>query len=103
MAHIFSVTLILINCASSFRSMLAFRVRQRVFHPKGGFELTLCSSLKVLVWPVRDLVFVFVNSFILMLATVLLQVYNVLSLISLLVCMSVSISNNLSYVKVYLI
>lgn len=85
MAYTLSVTLILIRCAGSIRSMLAFEVRQRVLHPKGGFEFTLCMllSLKVLVWSLKNLVLVFVNSFVSCLATVLFQVHNMLSLISL--------------------
>lgn len=63
--------------------MFAFRVRHRVFHPKG--------------WSVKDLGFVFVNSFIVRLATVFVRVYNVLGSISLIVCMTVSVNNDLRY------
>lgn len=64
-----------------------------MFHPKGGFELTLFAlKFKGLGIAVKGLVFVVVNSFVTRLATVLLQVYNVLSLISLLVCMTVRLA-----------
>ena len=95
----------LTNCASSIRRMLAFRDSRGVFHPEEGFELTFCLllSLKVLVWEVKDLVFVFVNSFVSGLDTVFLQDCNTLSLFSVLMCMTVRISNNFRHAKVYLI
>ena len=71
--------------------MLAFSIRHGVFHPKGGFELTLCClffSLKVLVWPVKYLVIVSVNSCVHRMATVLLHAHGVLSLISVLFLLS---------------
>lgn len=85
--------------------MLAFRDRRGVLHLEEGFELTFCLllSLKGLVWSVKGLVLVFVNSFVSGLATVLLQVYYALSLVSVLICMTVGISNNLRHAKVYFI
>lgn len=100
--------------------MLAFSVRQGVLHLKGEFELALCgaiSSLEVLEWFVKDLVLVFVNSFVPGMATVLLHGISMLSPVGILFmhpktcwmwamdndkCVTVMSSNNLRY-AMYLI
>ena len=67
--------------------MFAFSVRQGIHHLKGGFEFALCgviSSLEVLERFVKDLVLVFVNSFVPGMATVLLYVISPLSPVAIL-------------------
>lgn len=67
--------------------MLAFSVRQGVLHLKGGFEPALCvmiSSLEVLERFVKDLVLVFLNSFVPGTATVLFHVISTLGPVAIL-------------------